>query len=191
MPALNPRRRDALTDAAIWVLAHSGSHGLSHRAVDERAGVPAGTTSNYFRSREALLAATAERLVHLHSDWVHGIRTNRLDRAQMIDTLVNVVDEAVERHRDRHLAMFHLALESTYRPELQVALARVVGGAHELIRALHYGTDATPSEDDIALLHSSYIGLLFSSLVVPDAIGGKRPGEVARALLTEVLHEPA
>jgi DNA-binding transcriptional regulator YbjK len=196
MPALNPQRRDALTDAAISVLARSGTHGLSHRAVDERAGVPAGTTSNYFRSREALLAATAERIMHLHFSWLDEIRAQHgeeLDRAQVIDVLVNVVDEAIERHSDRYLAMFHLSLESTYRHELAESLGRVVGLAHQLIHAAHTAKGTTPSPDDVALLHSSYIGLLFSGLVLPEVIGDRRPGDVARAMLTKVLpvDEPA
>lgn len=190
MPALNPQRRDALTDAAIAVLARSGTHGLSHRAVDERAGVPAGTTSNYFRSREALLAATAERIMHVHFSRLDEIRArygDELDRAQVIDVLVELVDEAVERHSDRYLAMLHLALESTYRPELHESLSRVVGLAHQLIQDAHTTQGSTPSPDDVALLHSSYIGLVFSGLVLPEAIGDRRPGDVARAMLTKVL----
>lgn len=38
---------------------------MSHPKVDERAGVPAGTTSFYFRTRKALLHAVATRLTEL------------------------------------------------------------------------------------------------------------------------------
>lgn len=41
-------------------------HGLTHRAVDETTAVPRGTTSNYFRTRDALLAATAEHIRSKH-----------------------------------------------------------------------------------------------------------------------------
>src|SRR5690606_3757177 len=58
----NPERRDRLGDAAIEVLASEGSRGLTHRAVDQRAGLPTGTTANYYRSRESLLTAAAERI---------------------------------------------------------------------------------------------------------------------------------
>nr|MDA8322359.1 TetR/AcrR family transcriptional regulator [Actinomycetota bacterium] len=44
----NEERRRALADAAIAILAGQGSHHLTHRTVDRRAGVPAGTTANYF-----------------------------------------------------------------------------------------------------------------------------------------------
>ena len=59
VPPPNNERRAQLADAAIELLAASGVHGVTHRAVDRRAGLPAGTASNYFRSREALLVAAA------------------------------------------------------------------------------------------------------------------------------------
>ena len=65
MPA-NPERRNQILDAAIDILCDDGVGGLTHRQVDSRAGVPAGTTSNYFRTRQALLEATAARTVDLH-----------------------------------------------------------------------------------------------------------------------------
>ena len=52
-PALTPRRRELL-DAALHVVADEGLRGLTHRAVDRRAGLPEGTCSAYFRTREAL-----------------------------------------------------------------------------------------------------------------------------------------
>ena len=45
---------------------------LTHRQVDNRADLPAGTTSNYFRTRQALLEATAARTVELHWQRVGG-----------------------------------------------------------------------------------------------------------------------
>jgi DNA-binding transcriptional regulator YbjK len=58
-------RRRQLTDAAIELLGSNGVHGVSHPKVDERAGVPAGSASFYFRTRKALLRAVATRLAEL------------------------------------------------------------------------------------------------------------------------------
>jgi DNA-binding transcriptional regulator YbjK len=44
-------RRELLCDTAIAVLATEGGRGLTHRAVDRQAGVPLGTTKNYFPTR--------------------------------------------------------------------------------------------------------------------------------------------
>ena len=66
MPPLNEQRRAQIADAGIALLVESGVHGVTHRAVDRRAGLPVGTTSNYFPSREALLMAVARRVVERH-----------------------------------------------------------------------------------------------------------------------------
>ncbi len=47
------------------MLGIEGSRGLSHPKVDQRAGLPRGTSSYYFRTRKALLLATAERISDL------------------------------------------------------------------------------------------------------------------------------
>ena len=44
-PDIDGGRRAELADAALRVVAREGSRGLTHRAVDEEAGVPTGTAS--------------------------------------------------------------------------------------------------------------------------------------------------
>jgi AcrR family transcriptional regulator len=58
-------RRAALAQAALEVLEADGGRGLTHRAVDRRAKLVEGSTSNCFPTREALLTAALERLVEL------------------------------------------------------------------------------------------------------------------------------
>ena len=60
-------RRAEIADAAISTLARDGMRGLTHRAVDRAAGLPEGSASYYFRTRQALLQATVERLAELTS----------------------------------------------------------------------------------------------------------------------------
>jgi DNA-binding transcriptional regulator YbjK len=71
MDISTPRRRDgderrrALCDAAIRVLAEQGSRGLTHGQIDRNAGVPDGTTSYYYRTREALLRGVGKRVAEI------------------------------------------------------------------------------------------------------------------------------
>src|SRR3954469_20873835 len=62
----NPVRRTLIVDTAIEILADTGCGGVNHRQIDERAQLPPGTTSNYFRTRLSLLEATARRMAELH-----------------------------------------------------------------------------------------------------------------------------
>jgi len=58
-------RIDQVGDAAIAVLADKGARGLTHRAVDAAGRLPPGTTSNYARTRAALLAIILRRIAEL------------------------------------------------------------------------------------------------------------------------------
>ncbi|MBL0781565.1 TetR family transcriptional regulator, partial [Streptomyces albidoflavus] len=54
-------RADRIADAALALLAERGLRGLTHRAVDEAAGLPQGSTSNHARTRLALLRTVVRR----------------------------------------------------------------------------------------------------------------------------------
>ena len=55
MSSASPRRRQLL-DAALHVIADEGLRGLTHRAVDRRAGLPEGTCSAFFAAGRGLNA---------------------------------------------------------------------------------------------------------------------------------------
>ncbi|WP_419095997.1 TetR/AcrR family transcriptional regulator [Streptomyces sp. B6(2022)] len=60
-------RADRIGDAALDLLVERGMRGLTHRAVDERAGLPQGSTSNHARTRQALLETAVRRQVQRES----------------------------------------------------------------------------------------------------------------------------
>ncbi|WP_412543171.1 TetR family transcriptional regulator [Longispora sp. K20-0274] len=57
-----PDRKILIADAGIAVLGESGLRALTHRAVDARAGLPAGTCVYHHRTRHALLGAILDRI---------------------------------------------------------------------------------------------------------------------------------
>ena len=67
-PPQTTRRRNALADAAIEILGSAGIHKVSHRAVDEQAGLPPGTASNYVPRRDDLLEAAACRVAESYRE---------------------------------------------------------------------------------------------------------------------------
>jgi DNA-binding transcriptional regulator YbjK len=56
-------RDQRILDAAIEVLGARGARHLTHRAVDVAADLPLGSTSNRFRTREALLVGVLQRML--------------------------------------------------------------------------------------------------------------------------------
>lgn len=190
MPPINRERRLALTDAAIAVLGRCGAHGLTHRAVDDEAGLPKGTTSNYFPSRDALLEATLARVIETHRAWMAQLQATSpapVGRAAMIDLMVTVISDAVGRYRSRYVAVFELALESMRRPALAEAFDALWGEARAMVKDLHSTTSSSPSTVEVHLLNAVYNGVLFLRLVTPKALDDDRWDQVIRAGLEATL----
>jgi DNA-binding transcriptional regulator YbjK len=117
-------RRALIADAAIATLASEGMRGLTHRAVDRAAGLSEGSTSYYFRTREALIFATLARLAELDTADIDELST--LDPAPTVDAIATLMSRLIRRWvtdaSTRTLARYELTLESTRRPELQARL---------------------------------------------------------------------
>ena len=116
----NSERRRHLTDAGIEVLAEQGGRGLTHRAVDRRAGVPAGTTSNYFRRREDLLLGLIDRIYQrlAPSEEVATALARRApDRALYAAYLRDIVKRLTTQPTVT-LALFELRLEAARNPRI-------------------------------------------------------------------------
>jgi DNA-binding transcriptional regulator YbjK len=60
--------RDRALDAALALVGEQGIRALTHARVDERAGLPKGSTSNWFRTRDALVAGVAAWLAQSERD---------------------------------------------------------------------------------------------------------------------------
>lgn len=164
MPPTNPARRRALADAAIELLASAGVHGLTHRAVEKEADLPPGTASNYFRSREALLVAAAERVAELH----HADTDRATDRAaSMVELLTESLFTAATTLRKRYQAVFELQLEAARRPALAAALARLQGSALRITAGHHDKLGPTIPRERIPALIALYGGALFTLVTAP------------------------
>ncbi|WP_412079093.1 TetR/AcrR family transcriptional regulator [Streptomyces xanthophaeus] len=118
---MNQDRRDRLRDAAIGVLAESGGRGLTHRAVDAAAAVPAGTAKNYFPTRDALLRAVAERCLEQYlamAAALAGAGPGPADARELAALLAGMLRDVAGPGRPRVLAYLELQAEAARRPWL-------------------------------------------------------------------------
>lgn len=151
----NPRRRAALVDAAIEVLAREGARGLTFRAVDAEAGVPAGTTSNYFGNRDDLFTQAGGRIYErLQPDGatiaasLHGPRDH-----QRVVALVRELVERIVAYRSGYLALLELRLEATRRPELRAVLTRTIRADIDANIAYHLDSGLPGDATTVVLLY--------------------------------------
>ena len=173
-------RQDALLDAAIRVLGSGGPRHLTHRAVDAEAGVPVGSTSNYFRTREALVDAVVARFVALdREEWAAfgGASGAAGGGAEdLVRALDGYVRHSVGPGRVRTLARYALFLEAASRPHLQRELggaaAGIVGWGVDWLRRLGY----RESERHCRLVLDYLDGVVLHHLAYPDPAFDPVPG---------------
>src|SRR5690349_13310849 len=130
-------RRLELLDAAIAVLGESGMHGLTHRRVDTAAGVPAGTTSNHFRTRDALLDAVVVRFAERERHNAEAIagRLRPTSPGELAAALVEMAHAATGEHRTLTLARYAILVEAGTAPALRAQLLRTGAGVNDWFMA--------------------------------------------------------
>jgi DNA-binding transcriptional regulator YbjK len=171
-------RQEQIADAAIEVLGEYGLRGLTHRAVDVQAGLAAGSTSNYFRTRHALLSAVLSRMSALdRADWRQLTeRVTPRDPGELAALLTRFVMDAIGPGRHRTLARYALCLEAANRPELQAELRRgnaeIVGWAAPWLRQI-----GSRDPDRHCQLVLDYLdGVMFHQVAFGDPAFGPQPG---------------
>ncbi|MFE7093699.1 TetR/AcrR family transcriptional regulator [Streptomyces erythrochromogenes] len=199
-------RRTLIADTAIGLVAAAGLRGLTHRAVDGAAELPAGSTSYYFRTRTALISACYQRLAELDlADVDDGsplgsapplLAVTPPDREAAAAALAGLLYRWLTVGRERQLARFELSLEAARNPELQADLHRAGQGARARAAGIAAALGADRPEEAAELLVAWTEGLLYDRLA--GALARSRPAPdlaeltaVARRMLAAALADPA
>src|SRR5262245_2479235 len=117
-------RREQILDAAITVLGESGMHGLTHRRVDAAAGLAAGSTSNHFRTRDALLSGVVERFADRERANWEDIATRMCPTTpeELAEALAVFARDATGPNRTLTLARYAILVEAAVNPTLRAQL---------------------------------------------------------------------
>lgn len=177
MPA--PRlsaRVELVADTALALLAERGMRGLTHRAVDEAAGLPPGSTSNHARTRLALLETAVRRLAEREGSVLLPaelpLARPRTGPPPGPDALADVLSLALHRYLTRHrsllISRYELALEATRRPELRAVYDAAGRRFREPLAAMMAAAGSADPERHALSLVAWSEGTLFSCAVGGD-----------------------
>lgn len=151
------------------MLGEDGAKGLSHLKVDDRAGVPDGTTSFYFRTRSALLRAVAERMAELDLARLQSVADSAPpDSGATPSALAQVVIQSGEEPElTRTKARYELAMQATRDPGMAATLQRSADAFNKLhhdivVQLMPRGAELDPAVvDDLSNVTLTFInGLL-------------------------------
>ena len=112
-----------MIQAAIDLVGTEGLRALTHARVDERAGLPRGSTSNYFRSRQALLAAVVDGLVK-HDLPAVSVAFSPNSPDEMVTALCAMFENLTSANRTVTTARLVLFMEASHNAALREALSR-------------------------------------------------------------------
>ncbi|RFU36849.1 TetR family transcriptional regulator [Actinomadura logoneensis] len=185
----NRERRLALIDGAIEVLAREGARGLTFRAVDTQAGVPAGTASNYFANRDDLFTQIGGRIYdRLLPDEATMARSREgtQDEAHYARLMHEVVDR-VTAFNSGYLALLELRLEATRRPELREVLTRRIRADIDANIAHQAGSDLPGDSTSVVLLYLALNWLILERLTLPGVFSEEQAHELVDATVQRVL----
>lgn len=131
----DPRQTRTL-DAAIETIGTAGMRGLTHRAVDDAAGLPRGSTSNHYRSRDELLVGVAKRFAERERAAFEAARTEVVVTQEDLGrTIGRFAIESTRDNRSLTLARYSLLVEAAMHPTLQQRMRD--GGAAVNVWGLH------------------------------------------------------
>jgi DNA-binding transcriptional regulator YbjK len=163
-------RRESILDAALGLIAERGVEQLTHRSVAAAAGVPLGSTTYYFASRDELVREAFRRYVAR----VLGLLTEILaesrptDAAGLVDFLVEVARREVSG-RWTVIVEYELMLRAARDPELAADFRRyeraLTSGLAEALEALGAPQPFDTARTLIALVR----GFELDGLTRPDA----------------------
>jgi DNA-binding transcriptional regulator YbjK len=138
-------RRTLIADVALQLLGERGARGLTHRAVDQAAGLPPGSTSYYCRRREDLLALAFRRHAELDHQAITMQAAVHASIPLSIEGVANIMTRQLERWRQvkyphQLSTRFEIFLAASRNPGLAAVTsesrARFVDTLREVLRTL-------------------------------------------------------
>lgn len=117
--------RERALDAAVDLLGNHGLRSLTHARVDERAGLPRGSTSNYFRTRAALLEGVVAWVTEQElADAAPNFDPSTASADDLIDFLCALITVQTGPFRSRTIARYVLFLEGANDEALRAPLVQ-------------------------------------------------------------------
>lgn len=171
-----PDRRTRIAAAAVTIIADLGPRALTHRAVDRMLDLPAGSTSYYFRTRDALLEATARHIVQRSRSTFAELLDHRSDPARLT---AEYLDDLLTNRRAELIARYALLMESRAPSPLRELL-------EDSLFSRSSAAHLFPDQADTDAAASDFLSLL-EGLIFDRCLGGRSrhrdlPGDGARQL---------
>jgi AcrR family transcriptional regulator len=156
--------RERALRAAVELLGGGGVRALTHGRVDAAAGLPKGSTSNHFRTRQSLLdGVLAWMLEQQLTDVAPALEVATVD--DLVDALTRLFALLTGPEQTMTRARLALIVEAGHAPGLRSSLA---AGRRTMIEALHPALERLGAPDPE--LAAQTLAACFQGLFLQDLI---------------------
>ena len=115
--------RTRAVEAAVDLVGTEGLRALTHARVDERAGLPKGSTSNYFRSHQALVSGVVDGIVDRELPSV-SVAFSPSSPDELVGALCALFEHLTTVNRTVTTARLVLFMEASHNAALRESLSR-------------------------------------------------------------------
>lgn len=162
--------RDRALAAAVRLTGEQGVRALTHARVDAEAGLPKGSTSNWFRTRDALVAGVLVWIAEQERADLTSAMAPVRTPDDVVDVLTGLLEDATGIHAVRTRARYALFLETTAAPDAQPSMREQRSLFEEWARAFLSRLGAGDPDTAARALLAVSAGIIVNRLTVaPDA----------------------
>jgi AcrR family transcriptional regulator len=176
-------RRARLLAEARALIAGGGLAAVTHRAVETAAGVPHGSVTYYFGSRDGLVLALVDDMVDECEAMVAGIARQAAAAAD-IEGIARAIAAWMDDDVEMHLARMELELAAARDPRLQERMTDAARVFWRLCEPIAAAAGSDDPERDGRAMAAMVDGLLLDRLAHPGQSHELLAGALRRLLAT-------
>jgi len=166
------RRREEILRAALTIIGRDGLAGVTHRAVAAEAGVPLGSLTYYFPTKEELLAAALDLFVDEEVAFLRAVSDSMEGLDLPLEEVAERMARAIEAKQASDpagaTAQFVLYLEARRDPALRAAAERCFRAYDEVARAALRVAGVADPAVEVAFFVAMSDGLGLRRMAAPD-----------------------
>jgi AcrR family transcriptional regulator len=163
---LSNEKAALLLDEARRLIAEGGLGAVTHRSVEQAAGVPHGSVTYYFGSRDGLIAALVERMVTESEQQVAAIAA-RQAAGSGLDSIARTIATWMDANRELHLARLELELAAARDPRLRERMTDAARVFWRMCEPLAAAAGSDDPQRDGRAMTAMIDGLLLDRLAHP------------------------
>lgn len=174
--------RSRALEAAVSLVGEQGVRALTHARVDERAGLPRGSTSNWFRTRHALVAGVTTWIAERErADFAAAGPIAPRDEDELVDAFCVMIAVETGPFAARTRARYAMFLEGSSDPVLLAPLLAQRAALKEWMQILLAGIGVTPADDVTRATMAALDGVVLHRLTVD-------PNAELRPVVARIVH---